>query len=336
MAITQRLLIRTARELHQRLAKPGYPPAIELPENEWRQLQKILGRRQQAIIRHWPVARRHCDAAAIQAIDALVANLGTMRNRLAADEPPPECSYREVYEDVAALSGEFADVTPDFTRKTLSVQTEPITLDGTSLGEFRIVVSWQSLSRDNFSYRIEPVDNQYTHDGSTSHPHVSGGHLCEGNGGYALDRATQQGRLFDFLLIIRSILETYNHESAYVSLDEWGGIRCQQCNEATAANDSSYCHECSDWLCDDCGSICHGCADLYCDRCVSCCEQCEVSSCEDCITNCHDCGQSCCSDCHTEGTCHACINEKQEDEAQQDDSPAGVHTSQLGEACLSA
>ena len=123
-------------------------------------------------------------------------------------------------------SQEFPEVSIDKAEQTLSVLTEPIDLQGTHLGPFRIVLRWNRL-RQRRSYDVEASEpNPAQGEEEITHPHVQGRQLCEGEGAICIKAALSQGRIFDFFLLVKQILETYNPSSAYISLDRWNGVAC--------------------------------------------------------------------------------------------------------------
>ena len=109
---------------------------------------------------------------------------------------------------------------------------EPITLEDVYLGEFEIRLDVFRLSE--LSSRIPyTVIALHPHPASSSddvtHPHVSGRHLCEGDGSAAIRAALSHGRLFDFFSMVLGVLRTYNSDSPYVRLEDWNGVSCYDC-----------------------------------------------------------------------------------------------------------
>src|SRR5690606_18801456 len=99
-------------------------------------------------------------------------------------------------------------------------------------------------------------------------PHVQDEGLCEGEGRQTLRSALEQGRLFEFFLVVERILNTYNAGSAYVSLDEWNGVSCDDCGRTTNEDDSVSCQECGTCSCDDCYRYCESCSESFCAGCA--------------------------------------------------------------------
>jgi hypothetical protein len=127
------------------------------------------------------------------------------------------------------------------------------------LGTFRIDLILDHIdSRDTSHWflieAIEPV--AAAGHPSVVHPHVNDGYLCLGEAAEAVERALIQGRLCDFFMLARSVLETYNAGSAYADLDEWTGEPCAMCEERCSEGDSCSCDECAATLCDDCIERC--------------------------------------------------------------------------------
>lgn len=219
----QRQLLRLAQAIYRANAAPDKPAPLALPEEAWRNCQTLLRRRAQAHSRGWQAA-----AAQVQrGLKVSVRNLAEELTVCAAVlEPPPATPFaspREIYHDLLALQDEFIDFAWDRQEHTLSVTTPAITLEGVPLGRFAITLRWPSLRPVRYGgYRITALDpHPAEKDEDVTHPHVQGEMLCEGDAHAAIQKALSQGRLLDFFLIVRSVLETYNSDSPYVALEEW-------------------------------------------------------------------------------------------------------------------
>jgi hypothetical protein len=90
------------------------------------------------------------------------------------------------------------------------VVTDPIVLEGVALGRFRI-----DLNLDRFHYgrldgdtvRAIALDpNPAASNDEITHPHVQGGQICLGEGSVMVRQALTEGRLYDALLVVRSVL----------------------------------------------------------------------------------------------------------------------------------
>ena len=199
----------------------------------------------------------------------------------------------DLIDELKQLEKEFGQVT--FIDNKLSVITEAITLEDIPLGEFKIVID---LHNTDHLYYIEAVNPNPAHgDEGVTHPHIRNGHLCEGNGTVPIGSALENGRIADFFLIIKSILETYNPESPYISLEDWFGIECYNCGESTNSEDIYICEGCEERFCDQCVVVCSICGGSYCDECINLCSICGRHICSSCSTTCSNCGNDICDDC---------------------------------------
>ncbi len=160
----------------------------------------------------------------------LIHQLGTLRREINLSPPITiVASLPSIMADLRALHDEFDEVSIDLRRRMISVTTEPIILEGVELGPFAIEWSWMAMERPS-PYRVWAIEpNTATSNESATHPHVSSGRLCEGEASHSIRQALSEGRLFDFFLIVRQVLRTYNAGSAYVPIDEWYGPPCQEC-----------------------------------------------------------------------------------------------------------
>lgn len=137
---------------------------------------------------------------------------------------------------------------------TVSAVTEEIVLEGVDLGRFEIALKWDKLGCSQ-PYAVIALDpNPAASSSDTTHPHVQDGSLCEGDGRMPIRQALRQGRLLDFFIMVRQVLETYNAASAYVSLDQWHGIDCHDCGRLVAGDDRYTCERCEVDVCGDCST----------------------------------------------------------------------------------
>jgi hypothetical protein len=215
--------------------------------------------------------------------------------------------------DIAALAEEFEDLEIDLKGATLSVVTPDIWLEEMYFGSFQIVLEWGE-SGHGPRYSVVAKDPQpASSNDEVTHPHVSGGTLCEGDGSLAIRNALKQGRLLDFFTLVKQVLETYNPDSAYVSISRWsGGEDCSDCGYSMSDDNS--------WCCDRCGTS-------VCDDCRKNCADCEMTLCSGCSSSCNECGESFCRRCleYQPGSqvliCKQCLK-KGEDSDEEDVSPA--------------
>ncbi len=231
---------------------------------------------------------------------------------------------------------EFGSIDFDKAENTLSVVTDPITLEDVALGPFKIQLELDKLSELYMDrpYRVIALNpNPAATDEEVTHPHVSGERLCEGDGCAAIRSALEQGRLSDFFTLVRSILNTYNPDSPYVSLDDWDGESCYDCGYVMRREDTYYCYYCEHDYCSQCSTYCHQCEETACLGCSSQCPHCEELVCKNCISRCTECEELCCESCLEDDLCPNCKeitekeNEQQKIQAKQNRNPSQVKTS---------
>ncbi len=171
-------------------------------------------------------ASRGCNLAAARLREDIVRALkrisGSVYQSLDAigenSKPAFGCSALDIVNDLKALERDFADVELDLKNQTISVTTEPIELDGTYFGEFQVVLELRYLG-ESHPYHVIAKDPQTAAASDlTTHPHVQGESLCEGDGGQPIKHALAGGRIHDFFRVVHQILQTYNASSAYTLL----------------------------------------------------------------------------------------------------------------------
>ncbi len=233
------------------------------------------------------------------------------------DVPGPVPSLREVYEDLGAIEEEFPAVEFDASNQRLIVETEPIVLQGLYLGPFAIDLRIDQLGRDDpgAAFAVQARDPQPAgSDPGVTHPHVSGERLCCGEAIPALRQCFRAGRLLDGLLMIRSVLNTYNPDSAYVQIDQWEGRPCYDCATNLPEESLIFCEHCRQEYCEDCVSVCNVCCEAYCLSCCGRCEDCDQSICPSCRVVCDDCGEGRCPDCHENHDCETAVQQGEDHE----------------------
>jgi hypothetical protein len=187
--------------------------------------------------------------------------------------------------ELEGLAGEFGSYETDPDRAVLHVVTDPITLEGVALGPYRIELVLDRLGREKGAgaFRIVALDAKpATGREDVTHPHISSDELCAGDATVSIGRALADGRLADAFVLVRSVLTAYNPRSAYVRLEVWDGLTCDDCGDRADRDESSSCPACGNDLCD---------------RCTSACRVCEETSCNGCLTTCDGCDDPCCSRC---------------------------------------
>jgi hypothetical protein len=236
-----------------------------------RRLADLQQRYQLCYGRNWSIAAR--TLANRQA--AQLRELSYVLSGLDRSPPPirPVVSVGHLYRDLQALEEEFGELVVSSDLHTLSVVTDPIVLESIALGRFRI-----DLNLDRFHYgrldgdavraiALEP--NPAASNDEITHPHVQGGQICLGEGSVMVRQALTEGRLYDALLVVRSVLMTYNDASPYLSLDRWHGRSCDECEELTPEDELYSCNQCDNRLCGGCEHVCTDCDLSYCRRCLS-------------------------------------------------------------------
>ena len=227
----------------------------------------------------------------------------------------PLPSAREICRDIEQAEEEFGDIEYSRQGHALSVNTEPIELEGLYLGEFQISLILDGLTetRSDAAFRITALDpHPASANESVTHPHVNEERLCAGDAGAAIQSALRTGRVCDLFMLVRSVLTTYNPESPFVSLDDWDGVSCYECGYTMTADDSHWCQFCEESYCDECFSYCSRCDESACVRCLDKCPICEESMCPSCLTHCPHCGKLQCRNCVDDEMC-PCHEEEPED-----------------------
>jgi hypothetical protein len=259
-----------------------------------------------------------------------------VRDSLRAPPPSPFASPAEIFADLLAIDQEFDEFAWNGKDHTIAVSTPPIAFDDVPLGRFWIELRWQSLRplRLGCYHVVAREPNPAGTDESVTHPHVQDEFLCEGEAQGSIHRALSQGRLLDFFVLVRCVLDTYNSASPYVPIEDWGGIRCGDCDVPVPRDEISRCCACSTRLCGECCSLCSGCDDEYCSECISRCAACDERCCSACLSACTHCGKSICNDClQSNGRCENCDDEVQSETGQPD---AAVQPDRVGQAPVPA
>lgn len=318
------------------------PKAIQLPQHAWNTCLDLARLRSDVQERGWRTATEHAGRRLESSLESLIYAVRDSARDCSRDSPPPiRTSLRSLVDDLVALAAEFDTVEFDLRERRLWVETDPIELEGLALGRFRITLRWSRLG-ENRPYVVQALDaNEAAGDASVVHPHVRDDALCEGDGKAAIRAALETGRLFDFFVLVRQILETYNADSAYVRIEDWVGVKCIDCGSTTDREEANSCERCASDLCSDCTSNCSDCGRTSCNECCRHCHDCESEFCRRCLNDCDDCGDAFCASCLTDGMCSACretLEETDEDlepvAAEATTTPATdapVHTDGVGE-----
>jgi len=248
---------------------------------------------------------------------------------------------------LSQIDQELGEYQFDLKEKTVSVITEPITLDDIPFGSFeiRLFVNQMSKLYSESPYKIIALEpNPAATDNSVTHPHVSSEKLCEGDGVVAIRKAIEQGRICDFFTMVANILQTYNPDSPYVSLDDWGGVCCYDCGYTVSSDECYYCEDCDRDYCSQCSTYCQMCDTTLCLGCAYECPGCNEPVCQSCTAKCKECEEVFCKDCLTEqGICQTCEeqrkedgDEEQESESKTTETCASVQSDSMGETIVHA
>jgi hypothetical protein len=226
-------------------ATPGYGkhvaarPAdtIYLPDYTWAQIQRLKRQITLAQERGWHAA------ASLLAID-LADTCRDFHRRLetafrgmdARNVPRLQPTVSAIYRDLLALRQEFGEVEIDLAAREVAVTTDTIELEGVSLGDFQIRLTWSEIGHGSQPYRVVALDpHPPARRDDVTHPHVQDEKLCEGEGRPAIAAALAESRFYDFFLLVDQLLHNYGRGSAYVELDQWNGVPCSDCGAPEVA-----------------------------------------------------------------------------------------------------
>ena len=272
-----------------------------------------------ALSRDWLAASEQC----CKSISGHLSQIpyGTSKLESLMDRRPKEVpALSAIVEEIRALQEEFDDVAFNAEEKALCVITEPITLEDTYLGPFRIALYLDKPHEmvRKIPYYVTAIEpHPAAKDEAITHPHVSNEVLCEGDGAAAMRAAFEEGRLSDFFLMVRGILTTYNPDSPYVSLADWDGTPCYDCGYVMDDESSYSCSHCGNAVCDSCSRVCANCGEIVCGECASHCEVCDRSLCPPCAKiKCSECESICCESCISDGLCPDCKEEKEREDEE--------------------
>lgn len=336
---------RAALRIHRQLVKARLErEAVELPTEFWTLLCVKQELHQQALENNWQHAQMELEHEIARMLKDLVYRCQEVMQPLKKRSTPHELiSVPDLWREMEYLAEEFDDIECDLKASELRVTTDAIELEGINLGRFQIILEWKLLG-NHHGYRIKAMDpNAAESNEDMVHPHVNNEFLCEGDGSQAIKQALQQGRLFDFFLLVRQVLINYNPSSAYLALSRWYGTACQSCSSIVEGDDAYSCPCCSDYICGECTGYCHNCTDTMCQGCVKSCPHCENYFCTRCMIHCSACVAEGCDACLVDGLCPSCQTSEESDDDDEDvesaeEHPAGAETDALcvGQALVPA
>lgn len=320
-------LIRTANKIRE--------ASMQLQNERWLELLSCLStfasklkevsldsrKLSTSLTRNWFAAARRCGTRISRSFDDMTYSLQRAKQFL--DRPYKKVpKLSSLVEELHQLQQEFGSVEFDNPENRISAVTNRIDLEETYLGPFEIrlhIDKLRNLYKDSPYYCIALDPHPAATSDDVTHPHVTNEKLCEGEGSAAIRAALEEGRLCDFFTMVRSILNTYNPDSAYISLNDWEGEPCYECGYVMNSENSYYCHFCDRIFCEECSTCCGSCDEIVCLGCAAKCEICEEQVCPRCTrTRCIECNSVCCESCIDDGLCPNCKEERIRDEEQED------------------
>jgi len=317
----RRQTVRAALSIHDQLTSSGAQISrLRLPESSWEALRRITRRLEVTATRGWHTAHQHLVDELDYFLRMLNRELDVVREELsAAPKLRQVSSARDIVADLEAIAGEFEGFTLDRKQQSLSVLTEPIELEGTYLGSFQIVLRWDQIGIQKAYEVIATEPFAAAGESDVTHPHVRDQSLCEGEGAAPIKAALAQGRLLDFFILVRQILETYNAESAHVGLEGWDGASCRDCGWRMPSSERGTCERCGASVCGECSSSCESCDRYVCGDCSGSCADCGSSLCSSCVATPDDVPRQLCETCHSHSTEE---NHDSDDDQSADNEPA--------------
>jgi hypothetical protein len=336
-------VIRMAGRIHRQLfaSKPGPTPnwhrVTDCLLYQLGTLENCRRRADKAACRGWSAAAALCEqevvseAARIELTASLLAHEPV---RATAQLTPAPLGL--IVAELNQLREEFENFTVDFQLGVIGVQTERIVLEEIDLGPFVIElhVPLLDMQPGSRSFRCVAVDpNPASSTDQVTHPHVRDGELCAGDASVPITAALNQGRIADAFVLVRSVLQTYNPDSPFVSLTQWSGVSCAECGYFTDSTATYFCEGCDHDVCEDCYSCCDNCGNSFCRGCLERDSEAETSICSDCQRTCGRCGRTVDED-HFDSDLDLCPGCSAEDESNQQQEVPDEQPSSTG--CVAA
>lgn len=332
-------LYRIARQLHQHLLRPSPTTAAFVDRtSDLLTRQSTLGH----LLRKFIIAhRRGWHLAAERLRSELPFNVRAVsvacEEVLAASSCQKHSPVRPqtIVDELRQLHAEF-EIVDLSQRGRITARTDPIELEGITLGRFSIELPFDRLGHRSIDrlgsdcfdcIALDP--NPASNSGEVTHPHVQGGRLCAGEGHTPIANALREGRICDAFCLVRSVLSTYNPDSPFVSLDGWDGISCGDCGYSTDRDQINSCEGCGNDLCEECISCCDVCGTSRCRECLDTDPVSEQRCCINCQRRCGQCRRMVDSDSFDadSGLCPQCLEERQaeapalQESADDEDAP---------------
>ena len=306
------LFHRAAVAIHEHVTLGRPTTAATLPTDIWAECCRLSRLMESAEQHGLELAVLRQRSRLRKALRRLGASLNELERSLVSASNDATSNIRDIIADLQGLHKEFDEINVSMKNHTISVVTDCVILDGVGLGRFEIVLNWKRLHETGAYDVIALDDSAASTDSDTTHPHVQCNSLCEGEGKVAIRNALTEGRLFDFFVLVRQILHTYNPSSAYVQLDDWFGIQCPECGSTTRSDETNLCEGCSTTTCFECSTRCTDCDYRYCSDCIRICTGCESDICSSCRSQCSECGDGFCKGCIDDERCLLCIENAKE------------------------
>ena len=320
-----RTLVKTASSVQQALGelrKQRYLVSLEQLAKLVKQFKELgvearkLGL---SLARNWLSAADKCRSRANRTLNEIPYTVSRIRQLTEESCPKvPELSF--LVAELKQLQQEFGNLHFDGENNSISVETDPVELDGLYLGPFRIELHLNKLRElyGTSPYCVVALDpHPAATDKTVTHPHVSSERLCEGDGAITIRTALEQGRLSDFFTMVRSILNNYNPDSPYIALYDWDGESCYDCGYVMRREDTYYCSYCERNYCEECSTYCRQCEETVCLGCSGQCPCCDEYVCKNCISRCAECEELCCESCLEDNLCPNCKEEMEKENEQQ-------------------
>jgi hypothetical protein len=340
MTLQEKLVFQAAELIRDQYWRLHQGPAtVTLPAEYWAKAQTLVGQIERIAQRGWQGAvvqlRRDLELELEYCRDRLDRVINILQTPL-----PPVPSLADLYQEISSLSQEFENWQIDIKNHELAVTTEPIVLEGIRLGAFEIRLDWDQLGEASL-YRVVALDpNPAASSSSVTHPHVQNERLCEGDGRVGIQSALKEGRFTDFFLIVAQLLRTYARGSAFVELDDWEGVLCDDCGESVYSDERFCCNHCDAAICEHCARSCCWCDSTFCSNCLISCVVCNDDYCSLCIDRCKICHQNVCKNCQINGVCEEChakrnpptdLNEPSGDQSDKDPGQSAAETCNTSE-----
>jgi len=329
-AIAERFADQPARNLAPLMHSPS---ALEA---QTAAIQRVTTQLARCARRRWHGAAKRLRRQLSLHFDTLQSQLRYAVDLLHASDREP-VTAASILAELLQLDDEFGGVRLLDGGSVLAVTTDDIVLEDVPLGSFELRLDIDRMRRELPEYAISAValnPHPSVPDDGVAHPHIKREAICLGDAAVPVRHALRDLRLADAFLITRSVLQTYNPDSAYVSLVDWDNLPCSECG---GYSDSlSGCERCGGELCEDCIRSCEACSISLCGGCLNACRACDLSMCRDCLTPCPFCHESVCDACRSDRFCELCEERSHEDQGQTEDASAPAEPASADAAPLPA